>query len=344
MAKIEKLTFFRGEQIALMEDMAALLDQGLSPIDIAKDYANFGKGSQKVIGEELIEAMSSGGSFADGFNGWVDELSLQTLRASEKSGDIRQGFLMVYDYMTQTSGMAGKLFKALIGPIVLILFVLFGVQIISNMIFPELAKFMPTNTWPGISIAVYDLGLWLESTLLYIVVFLLVYPFFMMFLFKNLTGPVRRYLDYLPGFTHYRMLLVGQVCHNLAYQLASGKGFIDSLLYLERNSGRYLKSHLSVFIANVKGKKKRAGGNLGNILDSGLLLPREAMRLKRVGRQGNYEELLVRTGNTHTKILDKQIGAIAAVLGTVSKAGAALLMICVVAAIMMLAVRMKSQV
>ncbi len=163
------------DEVAINEQIAALLDRGVTlteALEVASDVAS---AASKGRIDRLRELVASGASFADACSqvGGFDPVSIAVYRAAERSGDLAPAARRLSIAARRKQAMAAKAITVMIYPIIVIaisLLILSGMLI---FIVPGIAqnlRSLGATEMPWYSDAIFNLGGWMRANLLAVVI------------------------------------------------------------------------------------------------------------------------------------------------------------------------------
>lgn len=268
MDRLAKATFTSQERITFYEDMALLLDNGVSLLDTLKElYAVASNDGRKpnapraIILRDAIRAVASGHSFADAMTRWVTVQESALIAAGEASGKLLESFKRIAMLLQKRSAMVGAISKALGYPALLIAGAFAMFTFVGFGIAPMLIRLMPADRWHGPTHRMLVIGLFMKANIVLIAVALVVLVLALAYSLPRLRGRLRDTLDHIPPFSIYRLFQGSAFLLNIATMLASGVALEDALVRMARHASPYLKERIDHTLRGI-----RSGKTLGDAL------------------------------------------------------------------------------
>lgn len=308
---IDKFTYFLAsteDKINLLEDISFLLKQDMPLVDIAIDLQK-GSGFEKVIGDNMQVAIDQSISLDHVFTPLLSKTTLQTLKSGINSGDVVRGFDDAKKALELNEGQLLKLIKAYLIPTLKLLALAMGLGFFGDFIFSQLVESLPPQKWGFLSQSVYSVtgGIvesWLTILTLCAVSFVAVW-----FTCSQVTGPFRKYLDYLPFYKQYRILNAATTLSNLSVLLNADMALRKSVRFLHDSSNKYSQYHLSRIEKNIQNSRTV----LGKTLDTGMINNRDIHRLSRQIPENEIGDRLQMAADSHNTILQRQVDRLAVI-------------------------------
>lgn len=292
-------------KIDLLNDVARSLQQEYSIPAIAKDFQTFGSSFEKLAGRRIAEATLRTKPLYSAFEGLISELSIQTLRSGDNSGDIAQAFKKAATSLETSEGLFYELTISYIIPILKLFGILIATGFIGEQVYSQLESILPKARWPTISIIFYEFSSFFYDYWL-IVILALIFTFSAMsFSIRYCTGEPRDLLDKLPFFKQYRILIASQLLNQLSTLLNSGKPLLETVQWLSKKESPYCKSHLKKIERNITEVKR--SGNIGHIFNTGLINQREVTRLQRSIPENQLGDYFSNAAENHTIQLKRNV-------------------------------------
>ncbi|MDF9399138.1 hypothetical protein [Vibrio sp. 1180_3] len=302
------------DKINLLEDIANLLSGDMAIIDVALDLSEFGQPIEKLVGKRMYYAIRNTKPIYTAFEGIVSEITLQTIKAGEESHDLASGFLRAKEALEASEGLIGKLLKAFIIPGVKLLCVFLATGAIGNYVFSQLTMMTPLGRWPSISQMYYHYSQFLYENSIAIILGTLSLPIVVYVVVNFVHGPIRNRIDMIPFFKQYRLMSAGATLSTMATLLNANLSTLKMLQFLKGRTTRYCRYHLALMESNVTNNVGK--GNIGYILDTGLIDARENNRLKRASGASTVGDRLQASANEHNLKLKRQIDKINSITTT----------------------------
>lgn len=221
--------------------------------------------------KEWQRGLGSGKTFAKSMHGWIDTAGEMIIEAGEDSDKLS----LALEDAVQAQGAARKIRNTILGgmlyPIALFAALIFIFWGFGTKIAPTFATILPIDRWTGNPAIMYAIS--------HVVVTWL--PVFAMILagiataiglsFPVLTGPVRKYLDYLPPWSIYKIIQGASFMMAMRGFLIAGVPVPEALRRMIKLGNPYFKERVIAILSRVN-----SGKNLGDAMkESGLNFPND---------------------------------------------------------------------
>ncbi|PSW30795.1 hypothetical protein C9J21_18495 [Photobacterium phosphoreum] len=293
MKKLQQFLFFTSDQVAFLEWWLESSEHGLTNQQFCEALTQYGtEGSTKFIGSEGLKAASLGLKFTDILKGWLPPTALAAIYASEQVGDRQSGIKAAIIQLSGGHNVISQLVQLLWIPYLLWFVMGFLGLYVSN-------KILETTKDIGLGNQIFDFA---DTWGVIILIGLLVLFLILAFSLQNFTGKVRESLYRWPVFSLYRYSVGASLLSTLSCLISCGLSTDEALSLIKDNANPYLKSHIE------KMKKQKVGKmNLGEMIDTGLFIPKQISTLKILGDNGNFALLLRKSSDAHNVFIAKRI-------------------------------------
>ncbi|MDN2483970.1 type II secretion system F family protein [Vibrio agarivorans] len=276
---LSKKLFNTEDQIKLLSDLHDLFYYGDSPQDVVDDFKKFGDNTEQEIATDIDLSLSNGGTFVDGLNGWIPRLTLQAMRVGEAAGNLPDACKMAKENLEASNKGKASLIGQMIQPVILIVGSLFATIGLASFLFPQIEELSPRVRWPGLTNMIYDFGLHMSDVIWIYLSILFVFPIILTVLLRHWSGRTRIIADSLPIFKQHGQMRSAELLNSLAQLDEVGININESLELIEETASPYMKWHLNIMHDRIGESSSR--GNLGHLMDTGLIENRVISRLKR---------------------------------------------------------------
>ncbi|MFL7013596.1 type II secretion system F family protein [Enterovibrio norvegicus] len=291
--------------VELLEDIHMLIRQDLPIPDIAKDFSDFGSPLEKLVGTRILSCISNAKPMYEAFEGVLSTISLQTLKTGEDTGALDEAFKNTIDAVEANEGQFRQLALSYLKPIFVILAIFIALSHAGMSIFSNLKDFLPFAKWPQLSQSFYHLSEYVTDSDIYITIIVLLFIGVCCAIMVFVTGPMRKALDKAPFFKQYRILTASAVLNQMSTLLQAGLPMRETIAWLQANNSIYGNWHLTQMEARVL--KVRRSGNIGEMLNTGLLNAREVNRLSRPIPSEHLSKRLLGSSESHKLQLKRTV-------------------------------------
>ncbi|WP_419208218.1 hypothetical protein ACN08N_25670 (plasmid) [Photobacterium leiognathi subsp. mandapamensis] len=301
MKTLSQWMFTTADQIAFLEQWQSSDEYGLTTRQFCESLIENGTSATKQIGTAGIDAPARGQVFTDVLVGWLPELVIATITVADNAGDRQLGIQAAIRQLQGGQNIIGRLARVLAFPFVLSI----GVGGLGLYVSNEVLKVMPNSTF-GLGAQINQVvSAWGTLFAIACVTLLMLTAIAL----PRLSGAIRELLDHLPIFSLYKHATAGALMETVGNLLSCGMKLDDALLAVEQHSQPFMRSHV------VKMRERNIGqDNLGEIFDTGLLIPFELSALKVLGEHVDYSVLLMKSAKAHQKVVERSIARMMAVL------------------------------
>ncbi len=190
-----------------------------------------------------------------------DEMLL--IESCESNGKLDEGFLLAERIIEAKDNIKNSLKSALTYPIFLFFLLIIMLLVVAFMLIPAFTEVNDPSKWQGFAKILYYVSIFISS--IYGLLFGIFFAFaisMMFFSFPNYTGKYRTFLDKIPPYSIYRMLVGSTWLFTFSSLMKAGKQQNDILKDMAESdiNTPYLRSRVQIILDNFIGK------NLGEAL------------------------------------------------------------------------------
>ena len=299
------------DKATMLLDISRQLARDANMDEISKDFSTYGNTLEKIIGQRIAWTLKNGQPPYHAFEGVVNDLTLEAIKAGVETGNMATGFLLAKESLEKSDGMFGSLIWGFLIPIAKILSILLGGGFLGNYIFGQLKGLTPVRRWPGISQFTYGFTSFIAENFMLIVMLILAAILITTLIIKYVTGNTRRFFDSLPFFKQYRIMTAAITLTSMAMLIKADKPILATVQFLERKAKKYVRWHLGQMRQNIT--RVKGTGSIGNMLDTGLINTREITRLSRPMEITVIADRLEESAEEHSIMMQRQIARIKSV-------------------------------
>ena len=300
MKSLNQLLFTQADQVTLLEQWQNCDEYGLTTRQFCEALIANGSDAAKEIGQAGLDAPAKGQHFTDILMDWYPHYIVNAITTSEQVGNRQAGLIAAIKQLQGGQNIVLNIMKSLWFPFIL-LFVTGGIGLYVS---DEILKSVTVKG--GMGQTMNDIVATYGIPIAFCAIGLLI---LIAFTLPTLTGQLRQWLDSWPIFSLYRTATAASLMSTLSNLLACGLKLDAALHAIEHHASPYLRSHI------IKMREQRIGQmNLGNVLDTGLILPFELGTLKILGGHADFSSLLIKTANAHQIYVDKRLARMSAIL------------------------------
>lgn len=309
--KIKTLQFSRREQQAFLEDVSALIEDGVPASQAIQTIEQIATGPTKWVSQNILQKIAEGKYIADGMYGWFPHSVVEIIRAGEEGGTLAQNMIAASRAVSRRSKGFGSLLNSMIYPAVVLITGLIVAIFIKNSVLTNFAEIKPISQWPSNGQLLYTIATWMEHWWWCLILILIALVLIISRLLIELTGDLRKNLDTLPFFSLYRSVAAAQFTETLGLLLSNGIILKRALNILRVRANNYIAWHILMMEIRLSGGRE----NIAEVLDTGLLSKADVLRLRVIAKGKGFEHALVRLGQLSAERTQSKINLTGKILG-----------------------------
>ncbi|MCH9770087.1 MAG: type II secretion system F family protein [Gammaproteobacteria bacterium] len=291
--RIYRLQFSRGQQLAFLEDLASLIEDGVPLNQAAETIRDASEGVQRIVAKHIVHALAQGQLLADGLTGWLPSAITEVVRAGESSGSLAKALYSAAASFKQHNSVVSALLAAALYPLVVIILAMVVTVFIHNSVLVNFAKIKPLATWPAIGQHLYALGSIFQQAWWLAILFFIATAIFINYLLKHYTGSARHFIDRVPLLSLYRQAIAARLMQTMGLLMANGVVLKTAFGILLRGAEPYLAWHIALMENRLSGGRD----NVADVLDTELINRSDLLRLKVIARSKGFDKALLTLGN-----------------------------------------------
>lgn len=309
--KIKALFFTRKQQQAFLEDVSALIEDGVPANQAIQSVADIASGTLKEVADNILQKIAEGKLIADGMQGWFPQAIVEIIRAGEEGGTLMENMSAAARALLQQSKGLGSLVNSLVYPLAVVIMGLAVAVFVKNSVFVNFASIKAPEQWPTngqflLGVATFVENWWWVILLIVIGCILLIAR-----LLQELTGDIRKYIDTLPFFSLYRDVTASRFMETLGLLLSNGIIIKRALSIMRYKASHYLAWH----IYNMEFRLSGGRENIAEVLDTGLIPKSDITRLRIIAKGKGFEHALVRLGRLTADRTSRNIDTTGKIMG-----------------------------
>lgn len=292
MQKIKYGLFLPTQQQVLLEDVAALIEDGV-PLSQAIDMlAKLTSGLTNEVVKSIALKIAEGRPMAEGLAGWYPSHVVEIIRAGEEGGALAKTLATATKLLSQKNTALASMVSALAYPLVVIGMGFAVTVFVNRSVFKEFSAIKPITTWPSNAQFVVWLGQSIENYWFWAILISILACIGLGQLLRNYIGEGRQWLDVVPGLALYRKLMAARFMETLGLLITNGVVFKKALKIMQHNANPYLAWHLLTMEFKLGGGRQ----NIAEVLDTGLIDKADLVRLRVIAQGRGFEQALLRQG------------------------------------------------
>lgn len=308
---LRHLTFNRKRQLAFLEDLYLLINDGIPANRAIEMMGQVTTGITKEVSVSLSKNISKGQPLAEGMKEWFSPNVVEIIRVGEAGGALAQTIKSAVNMLSQSGVAMGSFIGAISYPMIVIVMGCAIVVYLKGGVFEQFKLIKPMSMWPDAGRQLLGLGVIIESYWWLVIGGTIAFVFTLKWVLNNYIGNLRPFLDHYPPFSFYRKMAAARLLETLGLLVANGVVFKSALKVMQYQANPYMSTHI-VQMEALLGKGK---SNIADVLDTGLVEESDLMRLRVMAEVKGFEHGLVRMGVRGTAEATKTIIAISKIIG-----------------------------
>ncbi len=306
-----RMQFNRKPQQAFLQDLAALIEDGVPASQAIDVIIGVSGGITKKVAEAIAVSIAKGQSLADGMQPWFSHAVVEIIRVGESNGALPQTLRAAANMYTSYAGTLNAFLASVLYPISVIILALGITAFIRNSVLTSFLEIKPMATWPQVGKNLYRMGSIVENGWWLMLLTAGLLGIIVNNVLKNVTGHVRGWIDDIPFFSLYRASLAARFMETLGLLVANGVMIRQALSTMQYDASPYLSWHLLQMEYRLSGGEE----NIADVLDTNLISRNDLMRLRVVAKSKGFADALISLGRQARVRTSKRIDATGKVLG-----------------------------
>jgi type II secretory pathway component PulF len=337
--ELNHLQFGTKAQLAFLEDLYVLVNDGIPPNRAIDMLAQVTDGISKEVAISLGQKISEGQPLADGMREWFSPNIVEIIRVGEEGGALAETMRSGINTLSQSSGTMGAFITAISYPILVIVMACAIIVYLNTSVFVQFRVIKPMDQWPQAGRDLVStaniIQSWWWAVLLGIVAFI----FCLRYIMSNYVGEFRATLDKIPPFSIYRQFAAARLMETLGLLVSSGVVFKGALKVMQYQANPYVASHLIM----MEHLLSMGRGNIADVLSTGLVKNSDVLRLRVMAEVKGFEHGLVRMGVHGAEETTKTLRKVGKLIGGMLLAVGAYLIITIIRGIFLTGMSMGTQ-
>jgi type II secretory pathway component PulF len=289
---IKRWQFGAKAQLAFLEDLYLLVNDGIPPNRAIEMLAQVTSGISRNVAASIAQKISEGQPLAEGMNKWFNPNIIEIIRVGEEGGALAETMKSAINTLSQRSGTMGAFISALIYPLLVIIMASSIIIYLNNSVFIQFRAIKPIEEWPAAGRQLVDVANLIQDWWWILIIGIFGSIFVMRKLLDNYVGELRPVLDKFPPFSIYREFAAARVMETLGLLVANGVIFKSAIKVMQYQANPYVASHL-VMMEHLLSSGK---SNVADVLSTGLINKQDVLRLRVMAEVKGFEHGLVRMG------------------------------------------------
>lgn len=323
---IKHFQFGKKTQLAFLEDLSLLINDGIPANRAVEMMAHVGKGLNKEVASSIALKISQGQALAEGMKDWFSPNVVEIVRVGETGGALPQTLKSAINMLSQQGVAMGAFVGAVSYPLLVIVIACVIIVYLNGSVFEQFKQIKPVEQWPDAGRRLIFAANLIESWWWVAIVGVVATIIIMRRLMTNYVGEFRPQLDRIPPFSFYRTLTAARVLETLGLLVANGVVFRSAIKVMQFQANPYTHYHLSMMEHFLSMGKT----NIGDVLATGLVNDDDIMRLRIMAEVKGFEHGLIRMGVRGTDQATQTLKLISRIFGGILLTFGAMLIIIIV--------------
>jgi len=301
--KFQALLFTRQQQQAYLEDLSALIEDGVPARQAVQTIAEIATGTMETVSHSILQKIAEGKPIADGMQTWFPQPVIEIIRAGEEGGTLVNNMTAAAHALgRQTAGFSAFI-AATLYPLAVIIMGLIVSIFIKNSVFANFASIKPLDQWPENGQILYFVASFVQYWWWAILMIIIAIIFGMLRLLQELTGDSRQLIDSIPILSLYREITAARFMEILGLLISNGIVLKKALSIMRARAHTYLAWHIYLMEFRLSGGRE----NIADVLDTGIINKADILRLKVIAKGKGFEHALIRLGRLSAERTGKHI-------------------------------------
>lgn len=290
--KLQQWSFSRTAQQAFLEDICALIKDGVPAPQAIATVRDISKGGAKDLANAILKQIAEGQRIADGLKGWFPPSIIEIIRAGEEGGSLVETLNTAARSVGEQSSAITSLIASIAYPITVFVMGLAVAVFLKHSIFVNFEQIKPVSGWPFEGRALLGLATFVEEWWWLTIIFMGFIAYGIKRMLTDSTGEIRKYVDNIPLLSLYRSYSAARFMETLGLLLTNGISFKRALSIMQRNSSKYVSWHIYMMQFRLSGGRE----NIADVLDTGMVREEDILRLRVMARGRGFETALLHLG------------------------------------------------
>jgi len=288
----DKFQFGRRQQLAFLEDITNLVDDGVPVNQAIETIAQIAEGVNRKVALSIAVGISSGQSFADSMQEWFARPIIEVIRAGETAGSLSQALKAAIQSYGEHSSAVTSLITALLYPITVLGLASIVLVFVKDSVLSNFLRIRPISVWPPIGQTLYSLANFVQHWWWLVIVMIVIVFIAISRMLATFTGTSRKIIDQIPVLALYREIAAARLMENLGLLLTNGVLLRRAIQTLQQGASPYIAWHLLKMEYRLSGGKE----NVGDVLDTDLINKNDIIRLRVIAKGKGFDHALLSIG------------------------------------------------
>lgn len=305
-------------QLAFLEDMYLLINDGIPANKAIEMMAQISKGLPKEVASTLAHKIAEGQPLAEGMKEWFAPNVIEIVRVGEAGGALAQTLKSAINMLSQQGVAIGAFVGAVSYPILVIVIACVIILYLNGSVFDQFRQIKPVEQWPDAGKRLIMVATIIKNYWWVFIVAIVALAIVLQRLMSNYIGEYRPLLDKYPPFSFYKQLTAARLLETLGLLVSNGVVFKSAIKVMQLQANPYAGSHLAM----MEHLLSTGRTNIADVLATGLVGEQDLLRLRVMAEVKGFEHGLIRMGirgaeqTTSTlKMISKIFGGILLTLG-----------------------------
>lgn len=314
----QHLQFGGKAQLAFLEDLYTLVNDGIPPNRAIDMVAGVATGVSRQVAQSIARKIAEGQPLADGMQEWFAPNIIEIIKVGEEGGALAETMRSAINSLNQSSSSFGALIGAVAYPLLVIVMACGIILYLNSSVFVQFKAIKPVSQWPEAGRTLLLAADLIKNWWWIVIASIAAVIIILRKIMSSYTGELRPFLDKVFPFTLYRQFTAARFMETLGLLVSNGVVFKHALGVMQNQANPYLLSHL----VTMEHLLSMGRGNIADVLSTGLISDKDILRLRVMAEVKGFEHGLVRMGvhgadeTTKTmKVIAKIFGGLLLVVG-----------------------------
>ncbi|MES2218927.1 MAG: type II secretion system F family protein [Pseudomonadota bacterium] len=336
---IKRLQFGAKPQLAFLEDLYVLVNDGIPPNRAIDMLTQVTTGISRQVAASISQSIGEGQALAEGMRPWFTPSIVEIIRVGEEGGALAETMKSGIKTLSQSSSTMGAFIGAIVYPGMVLIMAAIIIVYLNSSVFVQFKAIKPIEEWPQAGRNLVNIANIITSWWWAVILAVAALIFIIRYIMTNYTGDLRPILDKVPPFSFYRQIAAARTMETLGLLVASGVVFKGAIKVMQFQANPYVGAHLAM-MEHLLSKGK---GNIADVLSTGLIKQEDVLRLRVMAEVKGFEHGLVRMGVHGAESTAKTLKMVGKIFGGMLLAVGAYLIITIIRGIYLTGMAMGAQ-
>ncbi len=266
--RVARLQFGAGERLRVYRKIAKMLSNGLPLLKLLDELhqraSEDGRKPDEALAIVLGEwrrTVQNGRMLSEAMAWWVPKSEQMIIMAGEQAGRLEAGLASAVKVVEASTGIRRAIVGGLAYPVTILAMVLGYIYLFGVQVIPQFSRIVDPASWRGAAKSLHIMSTFVQQWMLPLVVAFAVVVVAVLVAMPRWRGSMRIFLDRLPPFSIYRLVVGSSFLMSFAALQSAGLTVEKSLVRLSDLAGPWLRERMDGALLGIK-----SGLNCGEAL------------------------------------------------------------------------------